>query len=615
MKRLFSFQIIFVILLFIFPVCAKDVWLEINTQNFQIVGNAEENELREAAKKLEQFQETLQKSFSKIQLKMPFPAKVVIFDGESKYRKANQSFIEGEGANYLIITLDKNSSDNFSDAFHSYVNFLINNNLGQSKIPAWLNHALAEYFVNRSNTNNLLITQQNNLSSLQILLETDYFTLQSQNEERKALFNAQSLAFLSFLLNGRSENSSEKIEKLIEYFQSGKDTREALILTFQIDYRKAEDEFRQFLKQPKLVTKNDFSSFTQEFQFSAISEAKSLAILGEFLYFSNRQKDAEEVLEKSLKLEPNQNLVLSTLALVKAKDFYYDEAQDLIEKAISDEPNNYLNYFRYAAVLSRQGMTEYGFVSGYHPFLAEKMRQNLRKAIELNPDFIESYALFAFVNYVRSEQLDESLKLLKKALNVAPQNQRYLLRLAELNLRKENFIEARKDALEVFRSAPTEALKLYAQNTIQRIDTTEFQLNRIRNEKTKYVNDDIVTEKPLSEEEIRKLREKAVADQIKAVLRRPRMEEKRVLASLTKIDCGKEKIDFVFNTPNGLLKLQSKSFDEVSLLSFIEELSDFRLGCGNISKENYASIIYGSELKGNNLISIEFVPSGFKLQN
>jgi tetratricopeptide (TPR) repeat protein len=615
MKRFFSFQIIFVILLLAASVCAKDVWLEINTPNFQIVGNPEEKELREAAKKLEHFHESLQKSFSKIQLKTPFPGKVIIFDGDSKYRNSNQSLIEGEGANYLIITLDKNSPDNFADALHNYVNFLINNNLGQSKIPAWLNHGLAEYFINRSNTNNLLAAQQNNLSSLQILLETDYFTLQSQNEERKSLFSAQSLAFLSFLLNGKSENSLEKIEKLIEYFQNGKDTREAVALTFQIDYKKAENDFRQFLKQPKLVTKNDFSNLTQEFQPSAISEAKSLAVLGEFLYYSNRQKDAEEFLEKSLKIEPNQNLALSTLALVKAKDFYYDEAQDLIEKAISGEPNDYLNYFRYAVVLSKQGMTEYGFVSGYHPFLAEKMRQNLRKAIELNPDFIESYALFAFVNYVRNEQLDESLKLLKKALDTAPNNQRYLLRLSELNLRKENFIEARKNALEVFRSAPTEVLKLYAQNTIQRIDTTEFQLNRIRNEKTKYVNDDIVTEKPLSEEEIRKLREKAIADQIKAVLRRPRTEEKRVLASLTKIDCSKEKIDFVFKTPTGLLKLQTKSFDEVSLLSFIEELSDFRLGCGNVSKENYASIIYGSEVKGNNLISIEFVPQGFKLQN
>ena len=287
----------------------------------------------------------------------------------------------------------------------------------------------------------------------------------------------------------------------------------------------------------------------------------------------------------------------------------------MAEKAVKNEPDNFQNYFRYAAVLSRQGMTEHGFVSGYHPVLAEKMRQALKKAITLNPTFTESYALFAFVNYVRNEQIDESLKLIKKALEIVPKNQRYLLRQAELNLRKENFTEARKDALSVYRSAPTEPLKLYAQNTIQRIDSTEFQLNRIRNEKTKYVNDDIVSEKPLSEEEIKRLREKAVAEQIRAVLRRPKVEEKRVLASLTRIECGKERIDFTFKTPTGLLRLQAKNFDAISLISFIEGMSDFRLNCGNVSKENLASVIFGGEKKMDNLVSIEFVPKGFKLQN
>jgi tetratricopeptide (TPR) repeat protein len=602
MKRVFSFQTIFVILLLATSAWAKEVWFELKTPNFQIAGNTEE--IREIAEKLEQFHENFQKSFSKFQFKTPFPSKVIVFQNNSKYK---QSFIAVDDTNYISIS----PNTDYADIFHGYANFLINNNLGQSKIPAWLNHGLAEYFANRNGTNNLLLSQQNNLSSLQILLETDYFTLQSQNEERKALFNAQSLAFLSLLLKG----DFEKVEELIEHFQNGKTNREALILTFQFDYKKGETEFREFLREPKLITKNNLSDFKQNFQISPISEAESLAVLGEFFYYTNRPKEASEWLEKSLKLEPNQSLALSTLALLKAKEFYYDEAEELAEKAIKAEPDNFQNHYRYAAVLSRQGMTEYGFASGYHPILAEKMRQSLKKAIELNPSFTEPYALFAFVNFVRNEQIDESLKLLRKALEIAPNNQRYLLRLAELNLRKENFIEARKNALDVFRSAPNESLKLYAQNTLQRIDSTEFQLNRIRNEKTKYVSDDIVTDKPLSEEEIRKLREKAVAEQIRAVLRRPKSQETRILASLTKIECGKEKVDFIFKTPTGSLRLQSKSFDEVSMISFIEGLSDFRLNCGNVGRENYASIIYGGEVKLDNLVSIEFVPKGFKLVN
>lgn len=620
MKRVFSFLPVFLIFLLTTTILAKDVWLEMNTPNFHLIGNAEEKEIREVAKKLENFHQTFQKSFSKIQVNTPFPSNVIIIRGNSNLFQSNQPYVTGEDTNYITISLDQPSAITFQRIFHDYAHFLINNNLGQSKTPAWLNEGLAEYFGNSTKDSSLLVSQQTNLIPLNILLETDNFTLQNQNEERKAIFNAQSWALLSFLVVEKSVGKFEQIEKFIDFLQSGKNTKEALFLAFQIDFKQFENEFRQFLKQPKLVTKTDFptSQAPDDFQVSQISEAKSLAVLGDYLYYAQRPKEATEILEKSLKLEPDLSLSLTTLALIKAKDFYYDEAENLAEKAIQSEPNNFLNYYRLAVVLSRQGMTEYGFVSGYPAALGEKIRQALKKSIELNPKFTESYALFAFVNFVRNEQSAESLEILKKILQIAPGNQKYLLRLAETNLRKENFNEARKLALAVYSTAPTEQLRLYSQNTIQRIDSTEYQLQRLKNEKVKYANDDIVTDKPLTEEEIRRLREKATTEQIKAILRRPKQDEIKVLASLTKIECGKEKVDFVFKTQTGLLRLQAKSFDGVSLVSFIEEMSDFRLGCGNVIKENNASIIFRKEKETNKvgeLLSIEFVPKSFKLPN
>ena len=44
------------------------------------------------------------------------------------------------------------------------------------------------------------------------------------------------------------------------------------------------------------------------------------------------------------------------------------------------------------------------------------MRENLRKAIALKPDFTESYNLFAFVNVVRNEGLDEAAEFIQRAL-------------------------------------------------------------------------------------------------------------------------------------------------------------------------------------------------------
>jgi tetratricopeptide (TPR) repeat protein len=398
------------------------------------------------------------------------------------------------------------------------------------------------------------------------------------------------------------------------------DVREALFLNFALDLKSLESEFAQFLKDPKLL----IADFRIEAQVRAdqpiavLGEAQRLAVLGDFLSIANRPAEATEMLERSLKVDPDQSLALSSLALVKARKFYYEDAEALAERAIQSDPDNFLFHYRYAAALSRREMTKFGFVSGYPRPLAEKMRIALARAIELNPAFAEAYALLCFVNYVRNENLNESRELIGQALRIAPGNQRYLLRLAEIELRQEKFTEARKITLEVHRTAPTEQLKLYSQNTLQRIDSTENQLAKLRDEKARYVNDEIVTDKPLSEEEIRRRREKATVEQTRIMLKRPKFEETRILASLIRVECGKERIEFIFKSASGPLKLQAKSFDGISLWSFIEDMSEYSLGCGNLTRDNNASVIYKREKETGTaaeLLSIEFVPKSFQLPN
>lgn len=74
------------------------------------------------------------------------------------------------------------------------------------------------------------------------------------------------------------------------------------------------------------------------------------------------------------------------------------------------------------------------------------MRSLLKKAIKINPAFTESYELFAFVNMVNNEQLDESIKYLQKALQYQPGSQKYTLRIAEIFLRQRKFKETGKIA-------------------------------------------------------------------------------------------------------------------------------------------------------------------------
>jgi tetratricopeptide (TPR) repeat protein len=620
MANVFYLAAMFLVFLAVNPVLAAEIWRELATPNFYLAGSAEEKDLRETAQKLEDFQQNVQASFRGSSFRTPFRTNVLVLKKALPIFPANPNFLGVDDARLVIISAEQSDPGTDYRIRRDYARFLFDNNPGPGKIPAWLNIALGEYFARANGENPLLIEQQNNLGSLKLLLETDYYTLQNQPEERKAIFRAQAWALLRFLLLHKAGGDFGRIEDFIAQLVKNGDMREALFLNFTLDLKSLESEFGLFLKAPKLFIAKlgGRAKVTVDHPVTVLSEARRLAVLGDFLLMANRPKDAARMLENSLALDSDHALALSSLALIKAREFYYDEAEELAERAIRSEPDNYLFYYRYAVALSRQGMTEYGFVSGYSRPLAEKMRFALNRAIELNPAFAEAYALLCFVNYVRNENLDESRRLIDQALRIAPGNQRYLLRLAEIDLRRERFTEARKIALEVYRTAPSEQLKLYSQNTIQRIDSTENQLAKLRNEKARYVNDEIVTDKPLSDEEIRRLREKATVEQIRMALKRPRFEESRTVASLIRIECGKDRIEFIFKSASGPLKLQARSFDGISLLSFIEEMSDFRLGCGNLIRDNNASIIFKNEKESGQaaeLLSIEFVPKSFQLSN
>ncbi|HRH45289.1 MAG TPA: hypothetical protein PKY82_26860 [Pyrinomonadaceae bacterium] len=606
----------------------KDDWFEIKTKNFIITGNTNQNTIQGIAEKLEKFHQIFTQSFPKNKIQTPFQTNIIVFkdvDSLNNYKiskGANKYFLSGNDANYGIISPD--NTESFEKNFEGYARFLLENNIGRNNLPSWLFEGLGEYFQTikfnddknfeiGNSLKNSGILQQNKLIPVNVLLETDNFTLQNQGEDRKSLFRAESWALLQLLL--KDSNNFEKVEKFIEMRKQGNEVKKSLNDSFQTNSFQLNEEL------PKYIQQNNFSKQKSSLEFgltaesTQVPETKGLATVADYLFYTDRLKEAEALIEKILKTEQKQTLALTTLSLIKTKQFYYDEAQKLAEKAIEIEPNNFLTYYRLALSISKQGMTEYGFVSGYSRDAANQMGENLIKSIALNPQFTESYALFAFINFVRNEQLDESIQFITRVLQISPGNHQYQLRFSELNMRKEKFFEARKLAIQVLQNTPNEGVKLYAQNTIQRIDATEFQLERIRNEKAKFVNDDIVSEKPLSEEEIKKLREKATNDQIKAVLRRPQFDEKRIFGNLKRIECAKNRIDFVISTQTGLIKFQSNSFDGINFLSLVPEMSDYRLGCGTLVKENNASIIFKSNndsLKTGEIISIEFVPKSFK---
>lgn len=614
------------------PIFSQTVgeWKQADSKNFQIISDASVRETEEVAAKLEDFRRRFFSLFQQTESKSPVSSRILIFKSEADYadyfefqtarRKDDllkNSFQEGQDANYFVV-ISNGAETDFHRIYHQYFHYLLSNYVGKSKIPAWLNEGLAQVYENFQTRapHKYEILNQTKFLPPEIFFNTDYYALNQQENHHAGVFYAQAAALVDYLMR----HGDEKFSQFLNLLAAGKSLNESLIKSFQLDAPSIEKNLKAFIAEyPNDETFRGHNENSQKIslKFSPLSQAETEAYFGDFLFQANLLDEAELHSLKSISLNSSASFPKSTLGLIKLRRYNFEEAFQNLKKALESGDANYLTFYRNAFALSRQGMTEYGFVSNYEPETADKIHEFLEKSTELNPDFAENYNLFAFVSFVRNEKLDQSLSFIARALAAAPGNEQYLLRKAELDMRKENFTQARKNATKVYQSAANSGLRLYAQNTLQRIDSTEYQLLESRR-REKYPYNDIISEKPFSDEEIARLRAKAMLDSLNAVLRRPAPDEKRILGNVTEINCTANQVDFTIKTGSQILKLRADSFETVNLMTFNAGLSKAQIGCGSQNKENSAVIIYRkssdakSEIYGE-ILSIEFVPKEFTL--
>lgn len=620
-----------------FDVAAKDDWLRVQSKNFQLIGNANEKDLRGVATRLEQFRVVFTQLFPNMNFGSPIPTRVVVFKDEKSYAPfksiewAAGYFQPGDDVNYIVLTTEGKKEDAFHTIFHEYTHFLMDNSLGRSAIPPWLNEGIAEYYERFSiendqkvilgglNPNHLSLLRQNKFIPFENFFAVDYYTLHKQTKQSAQLFYAQSWALLHYLIQGNAGAGNKQLGQFVDLLIQGKKTKEAFQQAFQMDYATLEAGLKKYLEQEKfagsVVSFKEKLSFDNQMQTFALAESEAKAFQGDLLYHIRHLDEAEKVLGEALALDANSSLANTALGLVNLRRKKFVEAKNYLEKAIQADARNYQAFYNYAFAMSREGVTEYGFALGYSGADAEKMRENLRKAIDLNPNFAESYNLFAFINFVRNEELDEAIGMIKKALAIAPGNQWYSLRLAELHFRKEEFSEARRLAQKILQTASDDQLKIYAENTLRNINSLESQLDAIKNNEKR--ENEAVSDKPLSDEEIVRRREKAILESLNATLRKPLRNEKRLLGYVTKIDCQPQQIIFSVNAGSQVFELKSDSFETLTLVSFESKLVDAEFGCGLIKKENLSVITFlpGADAKSKiagEIVSVEFVPKNFR---
>lgn len=661
LSRTFAARIVFLVTVMFFAsgvAAGKDSWVQVRSKNFTLIGNASEKEIRAVGTKLEQFRETFRLLFTNMNVNSGVPTNVIVFKNAASYRdfkpkradgKVDENiagyFQSGEDVNYITLSTEGTDKEMYGTIFHEYVHSILDMNYGKSDVPAWFNEGLAEYYqtfeiakdqeikLGLIQDQHLYLLQQSRLMPLDTLFNISNYQLHQTADHSRSIFYAQSWALIHYLIQG---GKTEELGKFLKAMTNGKDARTAFETAFQTSYKNMETELQRYVKQSRfnyrVFTLNRKLVFDADMRTTVLTDAQTNAYIGDLLYHIHRENDAEPFLTDALKLDPASSVANTALGMVKLKQRKFAEARTLLEKAIAGDQANYIAYYRYAYLLSREGRDEFGYVRDFTKENAEKMRAALKKAISLSPGFTESYELLAYVNLVRNEDLDESIALLQKARAQQPGNQRYALRIGEIYSRQNKLDEAVVIAEKIAATADDPEIKSRAENLLQRVKQIreieamnaaekkrfdEAVANASKNGQPVLVRR-IDQREPPSEAELKRRQDEASLRTINQALRAVGENETRISGRIVKIDCKTRPIGFHVKTADKNVIVMSKDFDSVEMNAYEQTAKNISVGCEtNISAIN-ALVTYRKPsiprpgLTGD-LVAIEFIPDNFRI--
>lgn len=632
---------------------AKDSWKRVRSNNFELIGNAGEKDIRQVGIKLEQFRDVLQRLLPKATFSTPVPSTVIVFKSDDAFKPYKPQyrgkpatvsgyFQAGEDVNYIALSTNANLESPYRIIFHEYTHLLINN--FASNVPAWFNEGLAEYYstfdvvdgqkaeLGRVIANHVFLLREKWVP-LRDLFAVDHSSELYNERDKKSIFYAESWALMHYLLLGKQGARQPQIGTFLAKLEAGLAAEEAFRQSFGIDLQSFEKELRAYVNRNsypiQVATFKQKLEFDSTMQTTALTEAEGKTYLGDLLLHTNRLDDGERYLREALALDANLGPAHAALGMIAMRRQNLPAARDSFERAIALNSSHHLAHYYYAFALSRQGFGENTVINSYPSQDAEKMRAELKKAIELRPDFPESYHLLAFINVVTGEQLDEAAALLTRALKLSPGSERYRTMLAQVYLRKEDAVNARRIVEPIARNSANEQQRNHAQSVLRQVESLESYLANVRaargaqpSEATMTTTTETISSSSSSstspaavdQEAVRK---KAELDTLREVLRKPAAGEEQAQGILTRIECRQRDVLLTFQIGSRSLRLTSAKFEEVDFTTYTAETSG-EISCGPRQLAKPVIVIYRpapnarARVDGE-VLSVSLIPKDFVL--
>ncbi|MGA2245181.1 MAG: DUF1570 domain-containing protein [Verrucomicrobiota bacterium] len=474
---------------------AQRPWVEVSTAHFNFYSCGPVGNVYKLAGRLEQFS-TAYAQLAGAQAVASPPIVVIVFPDRPTLepflplyngRPATIAafFHHALDENMIVLSLPEPGQRlNLDVIFHEYAHFLFRRN--DSVWPLWLKEGMAEMYSTfetsgRDAQIGVPIPHHLRLLAGQPMMPlNELFSVQADSsdyneQQRQGRFYAESWLLTHFLMAGDVPGYVSRFGRFSVLLHQGQLPTEAFTNALQTSLPAMEAQLQRYLQRGQfrpinlLVSTNLSAPIASKVR--SLAPAEVCFRLGDELLLIGRLDDAEPHFLKARDLAPASPLPEEGLGLLAARRGQTGAAVPHLQAAIDRGSGNFLVYYAYARDKYHATADAEGRQTRLDDPTAGEIRQALQRSIALMPDFAPAHELLGFFEMVQGDDLAAAGQQLQCAIQLAPDNQSYLIALAQLDIRQQNPEAARQTLQTLLRPNVAEELRVVAQKLLAEINS------------------------------------------------------------------------------------------------------------------------------------------------
>ncbi len=412
---------------------APEQWFEVGNAHFRVVTDSREPRARQVLDEFERIRSVFQGLLRDANGDPIEPIVVVAAKNTRSFRAlepatylaAGQMQLAGVFArvydkNYVLLRLDATFEHAFAPVYHEYTHLQLS---GESDwLPLWVNEGLAEFFqtaelhgrdtwLGAAIPENVLYLRQHQLMPLRDLFRVDRGSPYYHEEQKGSVFYAESWALIHYLEAVDRQRGAHRLMDYLDLVHDRADPVAAAERTFG-DLRELEIELDSYIRAGHYarfaVSGEGGHRNDSDWLARRLTEVEADAVRADVLAAVGREREARELAESVLKMDPGNAQPCETMAMLEYRAGNRDAARRWYGDAIARKSENYFAWFNFANLS----------MSDEKQWADPRIEDSLRAAVRLNPRYYPASEFLATLLDARNRG-NEAIAVMRDAERAA----------------------------------------------------------------------------------------------------------------------------------------------------------------------------------------------------